>query len=137
MRDTTDEAFIVTTGIATSTVAAVATVLAIDPGSTTPRREGLAATTLFPPSLAVARCRVGLQTSCMGVGAMLNPVTVRPLTKSTGQSYSKKDSIARLKRNKENIPEGKRHDSETKTRRQRARRARTALGLQPAPPHFS
>ena len=84
MRDTTAEASAVTTGIAASTVAAVATVLATDPGSTTPRREGLAATTLFPLPLAMAHYRVGLQTSCMGVGAMLNPVTVRPLIKSAG-----------------------------------------------------
>ena len=84
MRDTTGEASAVTTGIAASTVAAAAIVLATDLGSTTPGREGFTATTLFPPPLTAACCRVGLQTSCMGVGAMLNPISVQPLSKSIG-----------------------------------------------------
>ena len=79
MRDTSDTASAITTRIVASTIAAATAVQA-----TTPRREGLIATTLLSPPLAAARCKVGLQTSCMGVGAMLNPVTVRPLTKSTG-----------------------------------------------------
>ena len=58
--------------------------------ATTPRREGLAAATLFPPLLAVTRCRVGLHASCMGVGAMLNPVITRPLIEGAGKSHSKK-----------------------------------------------
>jgi len=83
-RDTFGEASAVSTGIAASTITVVAIVLATDPGSTAPRREGLAATALFPPSFITARYKVGLQTSCTGVGAMLNPVSVRLLPKSIG-----------------------------------------------------
>ena len=79
----------------------VAAVLATDPRGAALGREGSVATTLLPPPLTAACYKVGLQTSYTGVGAMLNPISVRPLSKSTGQSYSKKDSTARSKRNKE------------------------------------
>ena len=69
---------------------------------------------------------------------MLNPVSVRPLSKSTGQSYSKKDSTAKdQKETKENVQGGERYDSEGKTQRRWDYRTRTAPGLRPAPPHFS
>ena len=75
--------------------------VAVTVAATTPRREGLAATTLFPPPLAATRYRVGLHASCMGVGAMLNPIITRPLTESVGKSHSKRLNGERLKRNKE------------------------------------
>ena len=68
------------------------------PGGTTPRREGFTAATLLPPLLAATRCRVGLQTSRMGVGAMLNPGIPRPLTKIAGKPHSKKDSTSKNRR---------------------------------------
>ena len=70
--------------------AATAALSAAALGGTTPRRDGFAAATLLPPSLAATCCRVGLQTSCMGVRAMLNPGIPRPLTKIAGKPHSKK-----------------------------------------------
>ena len=86
MRVTSDAPSAVTTGITANAAAAATTVLATDLGGTTPRREGFAATTLFSPPLAVTRYGVGLQTSRMGVGAMLNPIIPRPLIEGVGKS---------------------------------------------------
>ena len=134
-RVTSDATSAVGTGIAANIDAAVAAVSTADLRGTTPGREGFAATTLFPPPLIAMRCRVSLQTSRMGVGAMLNPVITRSLTKSAGKSYTQKNSIA--KETKKNILGGKRHDSEGKTRRRRAYRTRTTPRVRPTPPHFS
>ena len=54
-RVTSDTAPTVGTGIVAKVDAATVAMAA-----TTPKREGCATTTLFPPSLAAARCRVGL-----------------------------------------------------------------------------
>ena len=72
-RVTSDATSAIGTGIATNNIATDVTLSAAAPGVTTPGREGFAAATLLPPSLATTRSRVGLQTSCTGVGVMLNP----------------------------------------------------------------
>ena len=81
MRDTSDAGSAITTGIAANTITAAAAVLATDLGSTTPEREGLAATTLLSPPLAMARYKVGLQSSRIGVGEMLSPINIQSLSK--------------------------------------------------------
>ena len=89
-RVTSDTAPAISTGIATNTNAAAVASSAAAPGDITPGREGFVAATLPPPSLAVTRCRVGLQVSYTGVRAMLNPIIARPLTKSADKSHPKK-----------------------------------------------
>ena len=81
MRVTSDATSAISTEIAAKITAAAAAVPTTDPGGTTPEREGFAAVALFPPSLTAVCCRVGLQVSCTGVGAMLSPVIARLLTK--------------------------------------------------------
>ena len=71
-------------------ITANADIATVTAAATAPIREGFAATTLFPPSLIATRCRVGLHASYMGVGAMLDPIIARPLTKGIGKSHHKK-----------------------------------------------
>ena len=95
-RVTSDAAPAVGTEI-TANIATAAVIVA----ATTPEREGLAAAILLPPPLIVARCRVGLHASRMGVGAMLKPVIPRPPTKGAGKTHSReKLNGKRLERNK-------------------------------------
>ena len=101
MRVTSDVTSTVSTKIVTNANATAATIPATDPGGTTPGREGFATATLFPPPLTATRCRVGLQVSYTGVGAMLNPVITQPLTESVGKSHSKKTQQQKIKKNKE------------------------------------
>ncbi|XP_066316669.1 nucleoporin NSP1-like [Miscanthus floridulus] len=89
-RVTSDATPAISTGIAANTDTATAALSTADPGSTTLKREGFAAATLLPPSLAATRYRVGLQISCTGVGATRNPSIPRPLTESAGKSPSEK-----------------------------------------------
>ena len=92
MRVTSDATPAIGNGITANTdTAAVALSVAV-PGATAPGREGFAVATLLPHSLAATHRRVGLQSSCKGVGATLNPGIPRPLTKITGKPHSKKDS---------------------------------------------
>ena len=78
-RDTSDTASAVTTRITANTIAATAAVLATDPRVADPGREGPTTTTLLSLPHAMARCKVGLQSSCMGVGAILSPINIGPL----------------------------------------------------------
>ena len=98
MRVTSDVTSTVSTKIVTNANATAATIPATDPGGTTPEREGLVTTARFPPPLTTTRCRVGLQASCTRVGAMLNPVIARPLTKGVGKSKSKKTQQQKIKK---------------------------------------
>ena len=89
-RVTSDTTPAIGTGIAANTDTVAAALSAAAPRGTSPEREGFAAAALLPPSLAATRCRVGLQVSCTGVGAMLNTGIPRPLTEIIGESHSKK-----------------------------------------------
>ena len=81
--------------ITANTDAAAVAISTADPGGTTPGREGFAAATLLPLSLAATRCRMGFQVSCTGVGAMLSPGIPRPLAEGMGKSHSNKNSASK------------------------------------------
>ena len=80
MRVTSDPAFAITTGVAANTVATTAAILATDRDGVAPRGEGHTVTTLLSPPLVAMRCKVGLHSSRMGGGAMLNPINIWPLS---------------------------------------------------------
>ena len=81
MRVTYNPASTIGAGIAAITSAASAAILATSREGTTPRGEGRTAATLLSPPLVVTCYKVGLHSSCMGGGAMLNPVSIWPLSK--------------------------------------------------------
>ena len=90
MRVSSDATPAVSTEIIANIDAAAATILATGLGGTAPEREGLAAATLLSSLHATVCCKVGLQSSHMGVGAMLNPNNICRCQKGMGQSHSEK-----------------------------------------------
>ncbi|XP_066333331.1 uncharacterized protein [Miscanthus floridulus] len=91
VRVTSDATPGISTRITANTAAATAALSAVDPGDTTLGREGFATATC---------CRVGLQTSCIGVRATLNPSIPCPLTESERESPSKKAQSAEYQKEK-------------------------------------
>jgi len=80
MRVTSDLATAGATGIAaiTSTTAAARPTTGWE--GTAPRGEGRTTSSLLSPPLVVTCCRLGLHSSCMGGRAMLNPISIWPLS---------------------------------------------------------
>jgi len=89
-RVTSDPTSIVGARITAITSAAVAAILVTDREGTTHGGEGCTTATLLSPPLIATRCKVGLHSSHMGGGAMLNPINIWPLSSKYRSAMLKK-----------------------------------------------